>query len=818
MRSRATCISSKAGPGQLNLYGCPRLAKRPAFRVCLAMAAAQRAAHGSGRRHATVSKGAAARQPSVDGAEALGSTPHNDTQAGQADAGEPIEQEQAAAAAGAADASSDKEDAAAGASAADASSDQEEDEETAEMLAQIQSSIALALARFSLDDLLVPLLQRRLLQGGSFARSFLSYSIYLNNICLLCDPRVFAQWCQGVATCYMLTAWLLGVDQLALQTLETVTKWQQQGPPLTCSRRLVVMQMSVAGDFLSAMRGRFSHAGKRGSGTGPSDKAPSTTRELLLSCPWMVLSEACSDARENRATLRLPAITTCASRERLEALLLLLDDAVYAAFGVSKAGAAASAGLVAAVAAEAVGAKDVRKIRQGILAAAARSAVRHYISVSPAKLGRVRYMLQHGVPVGVMNLVKFIQDSSPVGQKSKERKRGPASSLDYLQTLPGLGPVQVVTISSAASPAYRSMLQHMAAVSLLGMDTESSWLGEGASVTVVLSFMAPAVPGRGTDAGWPDTVYIIDLVAAGMQQHIGSSSSSSSSSSESAAAELVAGLAAVFEDPGCTLVVQDASQDLPLLHSEFGLSAANVIDSQLAFMLLEAVQQQQGLHVRGRPQLRRRLEVLLAAYGLAHPNKMEVVAMTKSTPMLWLTAPRPLAPELLSYLVADVRYLPALVLLMERDLLQASPGQLQQLLLAPAKPAYQLLVPQGAVGAAERAVAAAAAAAAAPPVDTNGAGNSQKQQQQQQQQHNRRHRGIGTEWRADSATEHLLSLLPERLSGVVRGSVAAAAASAVKAAAASAAALWSVCRATGGYFTSSLLGRCSCFSRRQLPT
>jgi hypothetical protein len=37
---------------------------------------------------------------------------------------------------------------------------------------------------------------------------------------------------------------------------------------------------------------------------------------------------------------------------------------------------------------------------------------------------------------------------------------------------------------------------------------------------------------------------------------------------------------------------------------------------------------------------------------------------------LWLTAPRPLSPELLTYLVADVRYLPALVLLMERDLLQ----------------------------------------------------------------------------------------------------------------------------------------------------
>jgi hypothetical protein len=75
------------------------------------------------------------------------------------------------------------------------------------------------------------------------------------------------------------------------------------------------------------------------------------------------------------------------------------------------------------------------------------------------------------------------------------------------------------------------------------------------------------------DPGWPDTVYIIDLVAAGMQQHTSSDTSSDTSSSSSggssqaaeaaaasAAADLVAGLAAVFEDPGCTLIVQDASQ------------------------------------------------------------------------------------------------------------------------------------------------------------------------------------------------------------------------------------------------------------------
>jgi hypothetical protein len=56
---------------------------------------------------------------------------------------------------------------------------------------------------------------------------------------------------------------------------------------------------------------------------------------------------------------------------------------------------------------------------------------------------------------------------------------------------------QVVTISSAASAAYSSMLQHMAAVPLLGLDTESSWLGSDGSVTVVLSFMAPGVPASG---------------------------------------------------------------------------------------------------------------------------------------------------------------------------------------------------------------------------------------------------------------------------------------------------------------------------------
>jgi hypothetical protein len=42
------------------------------------------------------------------------------------------------------------------------------------------------------------------------------------------------------------------------------------------------------------------------------------------------------------------------------------------------------------------------------------------------------------------------------------------------------------------------MLQHMASVSLLGMDTESSWLGDDGSVTVVLSFMVPGVAPSGS--------------------------------------------------------------------------------------------------------------------------------------------------------------------------------------------------------------------------------------------------------------------------------------------------------------------------------
>jgi hypothetical protein len=108
-----------------------------------------------------------------------------------------------------------------------------------------------------------------------------------------------------------------------------------------------------------------------------------------------------------------------------------------------------------------------------------------------------------------------------------------------------------------------------------------------------------------------------------------------------------------------------------------------------------------------------------------------------------------------------------------------NPSQLQQLLLSPAKPGYQLLVPQEAVAAAEAALAAVAAsqaAAAAAPAEQaaqelaedneSSALGAQKQQQWQQllQQHsnNNSSSSAGTEWHADYATERLLNLLPER--------------------------------------------------------
>jgi hypothetical protein len=72
---------------------------------------------------------------------------------------------------------------------------------------------------------------------------------------------------------------------------------------------------------------------------------------------------------------------------------------------------------------------------------------------------------------------------------------------------------------------------------------------------------------------------------------------------------------------------------LPLLQGEFGLSPANVIDTQLCYMMLEAVRQQAGLHVRGRQLMRRKLQVLLGAYGLSHPNKMDVVTLSRGNPM-----------------------------------------------------------------------------------------------------------------------------------------------------------------------------------------
>jgi hypothetical protein len=118
----------------------------------------------------------------------------------------------------------------------------------------------------------------------------------------------------------------------------------------------------------------------------------------------MLLSPTSNDATKNHVTLRLPFLRAAAKNSKLGQLMPLLNDAVYSAFGVSKAGAAASAGLVAAVAGEAVGGKDAQQIQQGILAAAARRAVQYYMTSSLAKFGRVRYMLQHGVPVGVQTI------------------------------------------------------------------------------------------------------------------------------------------------------------------------------------------------------------------------------------------------------------------------------------------------------------------------------------------------------------------------------------------------------------------------------
>ncbi|KAF6264404.1 hypothetical protein COO60DRAFT_1457557 [Scenedesmus sp. NREL 46B-D3] len=534
---------------------------------------------------------------------------------------------------------------------------------TADMLQRINSSIAPALTRFGLDDLLVPILQDHLQQHGKFRRSFHSHSIYLSSTCLLCDPQVYSQWCQGVLSCYLLTVWLLGVDQLPLKGPLSV-KWRQQGPLALCSSRALVMQMSIAGDLIAAMRSRFGKPGRRGGGTSRNKRAPRTTRELLLSCPWMQLSQPGGNAEENQLSMRLLLLGFAASKERLAELLPLLNGATCAALGVSKAGAAASAGLVAAAASEAVGTTDARKVQQGILAAAAGSAVRYYMNSSPANLGRMWWcMLQRGVPVGVLTLVRFIQDSSPAGQKGRVQAMTAelAAALEAMlatakpcwvrmRALQGawccpppqlmraaeratsqLGTCSwVVTVSSAASAAYSSMLQHMAAVSLLGLDTESSWLGDDGSVTVVLSFMAPGVPA--SDSGCqPGCQPSVSLAVHAMC---------------SACKHVYAGARSL--------------QDLPLLQSQFGLSAVNAIDTQLCYIALNAARQRQGLHVQGRPLMRRKLEGLLGAYGLFHPNKMDVA----------VTAPRPLSPELLSYLVADVRYLPALVLLTERDLMQ----------------------------------------------------------------------------------------------------------------------------------------------------
>lgn len=193
----------------------------------------------------------------------------------------------------------------------------------------------------------------------------------------------------------------------------------------------------------------------------------------------------------------------------------------------------------------------------------------------------------------------------------------------------------------------------------------------------------------GVPTNWPDTVYIIDLAPGLLQQlaarkqelHAFSSAGSTkelvAAAMQAAAADLLGGLKCVFENPRCTVVVQDARQvweltclvggtccagsscvanttaecaidrltqfplmtlwycchllqDLPQLSLLYGLNVSSFIDTQLCFMLLEAVRS--GGSVKGALQ-RTRLEVLLASYGLEHPNKMEVVEQMRANMM-----------------------------------------------------------------------------------------------------------------------------------------------------------------------------------------
>lgn len=54
--------------------------------------------------------------------------------------------------------------------------------------------------------------------------------------------------------------------------------------------------------------------------------------------------------------------------------------------------------------------------------------------------------------------------------------------------------VQVVVVTSACSPEYSSMLRHMAAVKLIGVDVECSVNEHSQHIPVLLAFMVPAAP------------------------------------------------------------------------------------------------------------------------------------------------------------------------------------------------------------------------------------------------------------------------------------------------------------------------------------
>eukprot|EP00775_Hariotina_reticulata_P012076 gene12076-12216_t len=616
-----------------------------------------------------------------------------------------------------------------------------------------QKSVMPVLRRFGMSTSLLTTVGDHIQRGHPMHRGTVSLQSVTDQVHQLCDSSLPEQFLQGLLTCYLAACWVLEMGSLPLQWISE--SHSCRGPDVEIkSKRVAHVGMSRTGDLMAAVRRKSQWLSVMGD-VSTKDVLQQCPWLQLPRTPSGI-----AQAPSNHLTMDLYVLAACSSRKSILALkaevLPAIEQAVeelYQGRGAPGLRLAAAAGIAINNFLFSTGPSGGKEVHG--LARLCHMAL-HGAPITFRKLSLLTYLADvdpnqsSSKAKSLQQAAELLKSEDSEDDDPEEVRKGSASLVEaliqqggpyWVQAVRGSAPAAIATRLAGGqrkddstwvfnfpllikkTPQLRLLLEKQVYIRLMDSSDAcvrmSAMRSNGASARSSMSEEDESDDDNDDDEepgqqarekareSLPETKPKPNERMPDAQQ-LGSVSKTlvavivlfvpgvGSGAADSNLAELIAGLASVLEDPALTLVVQDARQDVARLAAgPFHIVNSNIIDTQRCFLLLEAHRAQLGLAAP--PQmLRSRLEVLLSCYGLQHTNKLDVVAMSRADHSMWLTAPRPLSPQLLTYVVDDVRYLPALVMLMERDLLRLAPGAFIRE-LQPKLPAKEFHTPPGSV-------------------------------------------------------------------------------------------------------------------------